>query len=158
MKSLVVAGFALLTMFSGEAYSQTASADEAAGVAAANNAYYAGLSALDLVGIEKAWAHESYVALAGPRSSAPIIGWSVIQPFYAKLVESVAEISVKPIDVHTRITGNSAWTISREEVGNTSRWKNGTPMSSRPTIATNMFEKIGGKWVMVAHHAQEIPQ
>jgi ketosteroid isomerase-like protein len=154
-----VAGLSLATAILlgfGAAHAQP-TADIAA-VTAANNAYYTALSALDLPSIEKAWAHEDYDALAGPRHPVPLIGWVAIQAFYAKNVDNLAEISVKPVDVHIRINGNSAWTISREEVGSTSRLKNGTLISSRPTIATNMFEKYGDKWLMVAHHAQEISQ
>ena len=142
----------------GAAHAQSAADMEA--VTTANNAYYTALSALDLPSIEKAWAHEDYDALAGPRHPVPLIGWGAIQAFYAKNIDNLAEISVKPVDVRVRIriNGNSAWTISREEVGSTSKLKNGTLISSRPTIATNMFEKYGDKWLMVAHHAQEIAQ
>lgn len=152
----LVSGAAVLFLGIGTAQAQSAA--DIAAVTAANNAYYIALSALDLPSIEKAWAHEDYDALAGPRHPAPLIGWVAIQAFYAKNVDNLAEISVKPVDVRMRINGNSAWTISREEVGSTSKLKNGTLISSRPTIATNMFEKFGDKWLMVAHHAQEISQ
>lgn len=140
----------------GAAHAQSAADVEA--VTTANNAYYTAFSAPDLPSIEKAWAHEDYDALAGPRHPVPLIGWGAIQAFYAKNIDNLAEISVKPVDVRLRINGNSAWTISREEVGSTSKLKNGTLISSRPTIATNIFEKYGDKWLMVAHHAQEIAQ
>jgi len=54
------------------------------------------------------------------------------------------------------VNGSCAWVIAREEIGNDSCAKDGTLISSRPTMSTNVFEKANGEWRMVSHHAQEI--
>jgi len=131
---------------------------DVAAMMAANNAYYAALSALDLVAMEKVWAHEDYVSQVGPLNAAPLMGWATIQPYLTKTWANFAELKVKPVDPSGRVNGNVGWVISKEEVGATSRLKDGTIISSRPTIVTNIFEKHEDKWLMVSHHAQEPSQ
>jgi SnoaL-like domain len=133
------------------------SADLAA-VTEANNGYYAALSSLDMGAMEKVWAHEDYVSQVGPRNAAPLTGWATIQPYLAKIWSNFSELKVRPVDPRARVNGNVGWVIGQEEVGSTSRLKNGTLISSRPTIVTNIFEKHGDKWLMVSHHAQEPSQ
>jgi hypothetical protein len=134
------------------------SSSDLAAVTAANNAFYSAESALDAAAMEKVWAHEDYVAIIGPRAIAPMIGWAVLQPYFAKNFGNMAQFSLKPVDAHIRVNGNTAWVVGKEEVGNTSKLKDGTPISSRPTLVTNIFEKNGERWLMVSHHAQETPQ
>lgn len=134
------------------------SAADIAAVTAANNAFYTAESALDIPSMEKVWAHEEYVAFAVPRSREPTIGWTALQPVLTKNFANLFQISLTPIDTYVHVYGNSAWVIGKEEIGSGSKLKDGTPLSSRPTIVTNIFEKHGDNWLMVAHHAQEIPQ
>jgi len=130
--------------------------NDKAEVSRANEFYYHAMSSLDLALVEKAWAHNDYVTLVGPRHTAPMIGWSDIRAYYAKAVSTIGKISLRPIDPHINVNGDYAWIVAREEIGADSRLKDGSPLSTRPTISTNVFEKIGGKWLMVSHHAQEI--
>jgi ketosteroid isomerase-like protein len=134
------------------------SAADVAAVTAANNAFYTAESALDIPSMEKVWAHEEYVAFAVPRSKEPTFGWTALQLLLTKGFSNLSQISLMPVDTHVHVYGNSAWAIGKEEIGSASKLKDGTPLSSRPTIVTNIFEKHGDNWLMVAHHAQEIPQ
>ena len=131
---------------------------DVAAVIEANNGYYSALSALDMAAMENVWAHEDYVSQVGPRNAAPLIGWATIQPYLVKTWANFSELKVRPVEPRARINGNVGWVIGQEEVGSTSRLKNGTPISSRPTIVTNIFEKHGDKWLLVSHHAQEPSQ
>ena len=131
---------------------------DVAAVLEANNGYYAALSALDMAAMGNVWAHEDYVSQVGPRNATPLTGWTTIQPYLAKTWANFSELKVKPVEPRARVNGNVGWVIGQEEVGSTSRLKNGTPISSRPTIVTNIFEKHGDKWLLVSHHAQEPSQ
>jgi hypothetical protein len=53
-----------------------------------------------------------------------------------KTWSNFAELKVNPVAQHARVNGNVGWVIGQEEVGSTSRLKNGTAISSRPTIVT----------------------
>ncbi len=127
------------------------SSSDLAAVAAANNAFYSAESALDVAAMEKVWAHEDYVAIVSPRANAPMIGWTALQAYFAKNFGNMAQFSLKPVDAHVRVNGNTAWVVGKEEVGSTSKLKDGTPISSRSTLVTNIFEKNGERWLMVSH-------
>jgi ketosteroid isomerase-like protein len=142
----------------GIAAAHAQSAADVAAVTAANNAFYTAESALDIPAMEKVWAHEEYVAFAVPRTKEPTIGWTALQPLLTRSFANLSQISLTPVDTHVHVYGNSAWSFGKEEIGSASRLKDGTPISNRPTIVTNIFEKHGDNWLMVAHHAQEIPQ
>ena len=134
---------------------------DVAAVLEANAGYYAALSALDMDAMEKVWAHEDYVSQVGPRNAAPLAGWATIQPYLIKTWSNFAELKVNPVAQHAarvKQWQRVGWVIGQEEVGSTSRLKNGTSISSRPTIVTNIFEKQGDKWLLVSHHAQEPSQ
>ena len=104
--------------------------DETAAVTTANNAFYAAETALDMAAMEKVWSHENYIAFAGPRSKEAMIGWAAIQPYLTRHLAGLGQFSLKPLDMHVHVNGNSAWALGREEVGAGSRLKDGTPISS----------------------------
>jgi hypothetical protein len=160
MARWTVCGFAVIAtaFFLGTGAALAQSAADIAAVTAANNAFYAAESALDMSSMEKVWAHEEYIGFAVPRTKEPIIGWAALQPLLTRTFGNLSQISLSPVDTHVHVYGNSAWVFGKEEIGIGSKLKDGTPISSRPTIVTNIFEKHGDNWLMVAHHAQEIPQ
>ena len=149
---------ATLILCAGSISARAQSQADVAAVIAANNGYYVALSALDMAAMENVWAHEDYASQVGPRNAAPLTGWTTIQPYLAKTWANFSELKVRPVELRARVNGNVGWVIAQEEVGSPSRLKNGTPISSRPTIVTNIFEKHGDKWLLVSNHAQEPSQ
>jgi ketosteroid isomerase-like protein len=144
----------LLSVGIGNARAQT-EADVAA-VTAANNAFYTAISALDPVAMEKVWSQESYVASIGPRSKAVAVGSAAVQDSYKKdVMATLAQLTAKPLDTQVHVNGNLAWTVGRET--GEAKLKDGT---SRVTtnFVTNVFEKKDGRWLLVSHHAQLVPQ
>jgi hypothetical protein len=127
---------------------------DVAAVTAANNAYYSALSTLDAAAMEKAWARESYIANVGPFAKA-IQSGSTIQDSFKTFVPTVAQLVVKPVDTQVRINGNAAWTIGRETA--VGKLKNDASLSGE-NFVSNVFEKKDGRWLMVSHHAQRVPQ
>jgi hypothetical protein len=126
-----------------------------AAVTAANNAYYSALSTLDPAAMEKAWARESYIANVGPFAKTIQIGSSAVQDNFKTFVPSVAQLVVKPSDTQVRINGDVAWTIGRETA--VGKLKNDASLSGE-NFVSNVFEKKDGRWLMVLHHAQRVPQ
>jgi hypothetical protein len=59
------------------AYAQ--SDEDAAAVSAANQAFYAALSALDLAAMENIWAHDPDVVYIGPFHRKMVIGWPAVR-------------------------------------------------------------------------------
>jgi ketosteroid isomerase-like protein len=137
----------------GAAHAQ--SNEDAAAVVAANQAFYAALSALDLTAMEKIWAHDPDVLYIGPFHRKMVIGWPAVQTEFVANKANVAEISVKPLDMHVRVNGDTALVFGREEGAALPRVG---ISASGSNFVTNVFKKEDGRWRMVAHHAQRIPQ
>lgn len=135
------------------AVSAQSNADTAA-VMAANEAFYTALSKLDIAAMDKVWAHEPYVVYIGPFHRSIIVGWAAVQAELQANKANIAELSVKPMDTRVRINGDAAWLFGKEE--GAALPKVGMSASGS-NLVTNIFEKRDGRWLMVAHHAQRIP-
>jgi ketosteroid isomerase-like protein len=143
-----LAGFCL-----GSALAQ--SNDDTAAVLAANQAFYRALSALDLAAMESIWAHDPDVLYIGPFHRKMVIGWPAVRTEFVANKANVAEISVKPLDMHVHVNGDTAWVFGAEE--GAALPKVGMSASGS-NFVTNIFKRVDGRWLMVAHHAQRIPQ
>jgi ketosteroid isomerase-like protein len=135
--------------------SADAQSNDDTAVLAANRAFYAALSALDLAAMEKIWAHGSDVLYIGPFHRKMVIGWPAVRTEFVANKANVAEISVKPVEMHVRVNGETAWVFGTEE--GAALPKVGISASGS-NFVTNIFKKEDGRWLMVAHHAQRIPQ
>jgi ketosteroid isomerase-like protein len=129
--------------------------EDTAEVLAANQAFYRALSALDLAAMENIWAHDPDVLYIGPFHRKMVIGWPAVRTEFVANKANVAEISVKPLDMHVRVNGEIAWAFGAEE--GAALPKVGISASGS-NFVTNIFKKVEGRWLMVAHHAQRIPQ
>src|SRR3954454_21388520 len=138
MVHLAASGLSLAAVFfigSGAAHAQ--SADDVTAVTAANSAFYAAQTALDMPSMEKVWAHEAYIEFAGPRAKEPTVGWAALEPYLVRNFGNMSQFSLKPVDMQVHVYGASAWVFGKEGIGNGSTLKDGTVISSRPTIVTN---------------------
>jgi ketosteroid isomerase-like protein len=150
---LVCLATALAGLCSGLVNAQ--SNEDAAAVLAANQAFYRALSALDLAAMENIWAHDRDVLYIGPFHRKMVIGWPAVRTEFVANKANVAEISVKPLDMHVRVNGDTAWVFGTEE--GAALPKVGISASGS-NFVTNVFKKEDGRWLMVAHHAQRVPQ
>jgi len=151
---------ALTTIFAGLAFAADgASAQQSAdidGVRATSNSFYPALAKLDGgASMEKIWANKEYVTLAGPRNKSFVVGWDAIKKYWEDADKLFAERKASSTDSRIHVVGNLAWEVGRE-IGE-SKMKDG---ATRPinNLMTRIYEKIDGRWLIVSHHAQPVPQ
>jgi ketosteroid isomerase-like protein len=126
------------------------------GVKAASNAFYSALAALDNgVSMEKIWANTPYVTLAGPRSKSFTVGWDAVKKYWEDADKLFAERSASVSESRIHVSGNFAWEVGRET--GQSKMKDGRTLPTNHLV-TRVYEKVGGRWLIVSHHAQVIPQ
>lgn len=123
------------------------SADEQA-VMAANTAFYAALSARDSAALAKMYAHENFVMNVSPSGKLSGPGWLAVEPWTRGIARYYAQLEVKPSDVHVHVNGNVAWVVDTETVS--AKLANGQAQNFKLTT-TNIYEKIGGRWLMTQH-------
>jgi ketosteroid isomerase-like protein len=143
-----------LTLLSGNAVAQQAVDME--GVKAASKAFYAALAALDGgVTMGKVWANTSYITYVGPSDKTITVGWDAQKKMWEETDKLFSERKVALGDAHTHVNGNLAWEMGLET--GDAKMKDGTPRKIN-WFATNVYEKIDGRWLMVSHHVQPKPQ
>jgi ketosteroid isomerase-like protein len=126
------------------------------GVKATSNAFYTALAALDGgVSMAKIWANTPYVTLAGPRAKSFMVGSNAVKQNWVDGDKLFAERKITLSDSHIHIVGNLAWEVGRE-TGQT-KMKDGSTRAA-DNLVTRVYEKIGGRWLIVSHHAQPRPQ
>ena len=143
-----------LAFLPGSAVAQQAADIE--GVKAASKAFYVALATLDNgEAMEKVWAHTPYVTYVGPRAKTITVGWDAQKKYWVDTNKLFSQRDVTLSDQHIHVNGNLAWEMGQE--GGTAKLKDGKD-ASPDYIVTNVYEKIGDRWLIVSHHVQPKPQ
>jgi len=132
------------------------SASDIAGVQAASKAFYDALAAHDRgKAMANVWAHTPYITNLGPRSKSIVVGWDANSKYWEQTNKLFASVNASLSEPHIYVNGNLAWEMGLEtgEV----KMKDGA-VRKVDWFATNVFEKIDGRWLMVSHHVQPKPQ
>lgn len=124
-------------------------------VKAANQAYYAALSARDLPAMERLWARSpNDVHVAPPIRPAIHVGWDTIKKDFETFWATVDELSVSRPEPYIQIRGTVAWVYGIEQ--DKIKFKDGR-VRSGPNFGTSIFVKEGGNWLLAYHQAALMP-
>ena len=122
------------------------------GVKTASRAFYAALAVLDDgSAMERVWARVPYATYVGPQSKSIILGWDAQKQYWNDFNKRFLQRTVSLVDTHIHVNGNLAWEIGVET--GQARLADGT-IRTVDWIATNVYEKIDGRWLVVSHHVQ----
>lgn len=145
---------ALLLGGVGPSVAQTAADIEA--VKAANQSYYAALSARDIRAMEKVWSQSpDDVNVAPPVRPAAHVGWTEVRKTYETFWSTLDELTVSMQSPTVKVEGNVGWVYGVEQAKR--RTKDGQ-VSGGPNFGTSIFVKRNGRWLMVFHQAALMPQ
>jgi len=128
---------------------------ELGAIKAANTSFYAALSARDVGAMMKVWSTKSEIRHIGPRNTQVDVGLEAFRKDMQETFEMFPELKVVPEHVQIRIVGTVAW-IS--DIENTERKTKAGERLTGSNFGTSIFEKEGGKWLMVYHHSSVIPK
>jgi ketosteroid isomerase-like protein len=149
--SLLFAGFTLLA---GDGIAQPRSDRD--NVNAAVDAFHAALSNLDIGKMQNVWAQEPYVVLVNPRDKAPAIGWDAVKKDWQDGVFGFwAELKLSPKQA-PQIHINQGTASATGVVGVEGKNKSGKALNFT-IIETQVYEKRGDRWLMISHHASQVP-
>ena len=109
---------------------------------------------MDVKAIEATWAQDGSVSVIHPASKAPLLSWEAVQKSYADHPVRYKDFSVAMDNSQVAINGNIAWDVGVEKVY--AHRANGDVLDIS-ALATNIFEKRSGKWLLVYHHAIRMP-
>jgi ketosteroid isomerase-like protein len=150
----VLTASALLVVFTTKAIADPAPDIE--GVKAASKGFYEAVVVVDDgKAMDKVWAHTPYVTYVGPKSTSIIVGWDAQKSYWPEFNKAFMRRSVELVGSQIHVVGDLAWEIGTE-VGE-AHMKDGA-VRKVDWFATNVYQKIDGRWLMVSHHVQPKPQ
>jgi ketosteroid isomerase-like protein len=145
-----------LALLAGGDISIAQTSSDAEAVRAANQSYYAALSARDLRAMERIWLQSSDdVNVAPPVRPAAHVGWPEVKKTYEAFWATLDELTVSMDNPAIKVEGDVAWVYGTEQAKR--RTKDGQ-VSGGPNFGTSIFVKRNGRWLMIFHQAALMPQ
>ncbi len=124
---------------------------EADRVRAVNQRFYEALSAQNLLRLEQLWAHSRYVRCKHPGAQM-LAGWESIRESWRELFTRSICFAIEPLLDEVSVHGPIAVVTCREKVS--SFTLDGSTVAT--TLATNIFEKQRGRWLLIHRHASPV--
>ena len=161
MRRMLVVGTAALLAglaATGGTKAQAPNPDEE-GVRAAVSAFYAALNARDIRAMEALWAQDANPVMihpSGPTARAPAVGWEAVRRSFAEAWPNFAEWSVTVADVRVRVGQGRAVALSTTPVH--VRMRGSDTASDYTALATIVYEKRDGRWLIVHEHVSQPPR
>jgi ketosteroid isomerase-like protein len=114
----------------------------------ANLSFYRAFGSLDAAKMAKVWLAENYVKCVHPGSEM-LVGYESVMNSWKTIFENTERIRFNVRDIDVRVVADLAWVSLTEGVDT------GYSAHERGSVvaATNIFERRGGEWKMVMHHA-----
>ena len=117
-----------------------------------NKKFYEAFESLSLENMDQVWSHEKHVKCIHPGWDI-LSEWEPIRRSWETIFSNTEEIHFELSDVKIEARGDTAWIVLVENI---SMRAQGRIMLSS-VLATNIFEKKNGRWLMVHHHASRSP-
>ena len=124
-------------------------------VRAANQSYYAALSARDITAMEKVWGRSpDDTNIAPPTRPVVSKGWDAIRATYLNFWGTLDSLTVSMDEPTIKVRGPVAWVYGIEKAQR--RTKGGAEQTGT-NFGTSIFVDQGGRWLMIFHQAAAIP-
>ena len=122
-----------------------------AAVAEANAGFYRAFETLDIAAMDAVWAHGDDVKCVHP--GWPLLtGWAAVRESWRAIFENTAEMRFTISDVRVEASSDLAWVTCTENILSDV----GGRVGVTAILATNMFARVGERWLMVHHHASHV--
>ena len=126
------------------------SADRAP-VTEANAGFYRAFEALDITAMDQVWAHGEDVKCVHP--GWPLLtGWAAVRESWRAIFANTAEMRFTISDVRVEAARDLAWVTCTENILS----EVGGRVGVTAILATNLFARVGDRWLLVHHHASHV--
>ena len=125
--------------------------DDNSAVLKVNSDFYRAFSTKNITLMGTVWHNSPYVQCIHP-GAKPLVGYDNIVSMWSNMFQARDQVfkgtDITPSDVRVHVRGTSAFVTCTEEVIAPSG-------AERRMLATNIFRKLEGRWVLVHHHASQ---
>ena len=122
-------------------------------------AFYAALNARDIRAIEALWAPDANVIMihpSGPHARAPAVGPEAVRQSFAGTWPNFAEWSVAVNDVRVQVS--QGWAVVLATTPVHVKMRNSDTASDFTALATIVYERRDGRWLIVHQHVSQPPR
>lgn len=120
-------------------------------VLTANQSFYRAFEKKDLAAMTTIWSHGTDCLCVHPGRDA-LQGWEAIRSSWEKIFRGTAYLEIETEILRLEVSGNLAYVVLIEQVLQVIGGRQGRATS----IATNLFEYMGGNWYLIHHHGSPI--
>jgi ketosteroid isomerase-like protein len=114
----------------------------------ANRGFYEAFESLALKRMEEVWDHEGLVTCVHP--GWPVAeGWATVKESWQTIFRNTTSIRFRITDERIDVRADLAWVLCVERM----LADDGDTLGA--LIATNVFRRVGGGWLLVHHHASQ---
>jgi ketosteroid isomerase-like protein len=117
----------------------------------ANRNFYRAFETLELEKMEEVWLRDQKIACIHP-GWRKLSGWGPVMQSWEGIFNSAFEMKFEVRELEIFAADDLAVVITEENL--TQRGYDGGARSQ--VIATNVFERIGQKWLMISHHGSPV--
>ena len=116
-----------------------------------NEAFYEAFGSLDIATMDRVWAKQEYVTCIHPGWTLRI-GWPAVRDSWVLLFNNTFSMEFDLTELQVQVAGDLAWVICTENI--TSR--QGDVSQGSRVLATNLYERLEGQWLMIHHHGSPV--
>ena len=117
----------------------------------ANAAFYRAFESLDLTRMEDVWLRAASITCVHPGWRL-LVGWGPVMASWQRIFANTVSLRFSITDVHVDAVGEIAWVVCTENLESAQH----DQTVSAQIQATNMFQRKGGRWWLMHHHASPI--
>jgi ketosteroid isomerase-like protein len=121
-------------------------------VRAANRRFYAAFESLDIAQMEAIWSHGDGVECVHPGWDL-LFGWDEVRERWERIFANTKRVRVALSGEFVQVEGGVAWVACTEHVTTASA----DDFDEAIVQATNIFVQRDGLWLLVVHHASQVP-
>ncbi len=118
-------------------------------VSQANEAFYRAFESLDIKQMDEVWAKEDYVTCIHPGWSLRS-GWPSVRDSWVMIFNNTFSMKFRLSDIMIQVAGDVGWVLCMENI------TSGSQTEESRVLATNLYERQHGRWVMIHHHGSPV--
>ena len=115
----------------------------------ANESFYRAFESLDIKKMDEVWAKEDYVTCIHPGWNLRS-GWPAVRDSWVMIFNNTFSMQFRLSDVMIQVAGDVAWVLCMENI------TSGSQDEESRVLATNLFERHHGQWLMIHHHGSPV--
>ncbi len=117
----------------------------------ANEAFYQAFESRDVARMDAVWAKGEHVKCVHPGWNI-LCGWDAVRSSWEMIFRNSGEMRFTLSDVRIEVRGALAWVVLTENILSSVEGD----VSATSILATNLFERQDGRWLMIHHHGSHV--